>query len=307
MNPYMGNTFIGFFVTLFKRLLFLQEGALASDEVQLLVLIGIALSSVLVGTFLILRKMTLLANALSHTVLLGIVIAFLCFKSEGLLPLPVLMGASLIMGLVTAMSTQGLQKLTRLSEDASIGLIFSLFFALGVLLISLISRNAHLGLELIMGNADALIKGDIRLVWSIFGVNALLFTLYYRGYKITTFDPQMAKALGFAPLFYSYMLMFQTSLTTVGAFRCIGVFMVLALLVVPPLLVRLFVNSLIPLVLYAALLSVVVVLIGVALSRHILSCYGVGVSTGGIIVTLLFLLFMVAAFCKQVLYSPRRA
>ena len=82
MNPYWGQNFFGFFAVLFQRLTGqLPLSQLASDEVQLLVLMGVALATVLLGSFLTLKKMTMMANSLSHTTLLGIVIAYLIFFS----------------------------------------------------------------------------------------------------------------------------------------------------------------------------------------------------------------------------------
>lgn len=298
MNPYADQNFLGFFEVLFRRLCGEISGALFFDELQLLVLSGIAISCVCVGTFLIVRQMTMLANALSHTILLGIVSCVLLMPTEGLISVPLLMITSLITGLVTTFLTQGLQRWTRLQEDASIGLIFSLLFALGLFLVSVYMRNLHVGTELIMGNADALIPADLTLTGVTLLINLALFALFFRGYQLTAFDPLMAKALGFSPALFTYLLMTQASLTTMSAFRCIGVFMVLALLVVPPLIIRLFIHRLVPLLIASACLSVVVVILGVALSRHLLTTLQVGLSTGGIIVTLLFLIFLLAALCK---------
>lgn len=291
----MGADFFSFFRILSERVFGMRSGPLASDEIQLLVFIAISLSCAIVGTFLMLRKMTLLANSLSHTILLGIVITYLIAPASEAVCFGLFLVAALITGWTTAFCTEGLKKFARLQEDASIGLIFSLFFATAVLLISIYMRNTHVGLELIMGNADALVVSDIRLVWGIFLVNGCLGIWLFRGMQLTTFDPIMARAVGFSPLLYTYILMSQTALTTIGAFRCIGVFMVLALLVVPPMIVRLFVHSLKKMMCMTAALSVAIVMIGVAFSRHLLTMYGLGISTGGIVVTFLLLAFIFGA------------
>ena len=80
MNPYTGTNFFTFFVTLFTRISAMLHGDLASDEIQVLTLCCISISGALIGTFLYLRRMTMLANSLSHTILLGIVIAFLILR-----------------------------------------------------------------------------------------------------------------------------------------------------------------------------------------------------------------------------------
>src|SRR4029077_18141377 len=104
---------------------------------------------------------TMLANSLSHTILLGIVIAFLIGSSsegfhEGRLNLTLLFAAALGSGLLTAVVTEILTKSVKLQEDASLGLVFTTFFALGIVLVNLLARNVHIGAEVVMGNVDAL-------------------------------------------------------------------------------------------------------------------------------------------------------
>src|ERR1700722_9961958 len=157
-NPYSDQDFLGFFGVLFSRLLLLiigklPFGSLVADEIQMIVLSCVAVTGAMVGTFLVLRKMTMLANALSHTILLGIVVAYLLCES---LTIPVLMVAALATGIATTFLTEFLNRVIKLQEDASIGLVFSVLFALGIVLLTLFSRNVHIGTELVMGNVDAL-------------------------------------------------------------------------------------------------------------------------------------------------------
>ncbi len=307
MNPYVGTQFISFFRILYERCLGWHPGPLYSDEIQLLVCISIAISCSIVGTFLVLRQMTLLANALSHTILLGIVISLLIIPTAWYGQSMVLGIAALLMGGCTSWMTQACRTYLRVQEDASIGLVFSFAFAVAILLVSAFFRNSHVGLELILGNADALVLDDIWISSSLMTLNLVLLLYYFRGMVLTTFDPLMAKALGFSPAWYTALLMAQTSLTTVGAFRAVGVFMVLAFLVVPTLILRLFVHRLRPLLIGSALLSVVVVGLGVAISRTILTVWEIGVSTGGILVTILFLCFLIAWGLRVLVHSLRES
>ena len=300
-NPYTDQSFLGFFGVFFTRLFAFVRGqipfeGLVADEIQMIVLSCVALTGALVGTFLVLRRMAMLANALSHTILLGIVIAYLIFP---VLTIPVLMVAALATGVVTTFLTEFLNRVVKLQEDASIGLIFSFLFALGILLLTFFSRNVHIGTELVMGNVDALQRGDIKIVGIILGVNALLFLFLYYGFKITTFDPHLARTFGFSPLFFNYLLMVQTSATTISAFRAVGVLMVLAFLVLPPLTARLLTHRLSTLLGLSAGIGLLASLIGVALSRHILTFWGVGLSTGGIVVIVLGLFYLAAILLKQ--------
>lgn len=300
-NPYSDQDFFGFFGVLCVRLFRFLTGrlpfeAVSADEVQLIVLICVAMAGALVGTFLILRRMAMLANALSHTILLGIVIAYLLCDA---LTVPVLMVAALATGIATTFLTDFLNRVIKLQEDASIGLVFSVLFALGVLLLTLFSRNLHLGTELVMGNVDALQKGDIAIVVNVLGINAALFFLLYYGFKITSFDPHLARTFGFSPLFFNYLLMVQTSVTAVGAFRAVGVLMVMAFFILPPLTARVLTHRLPSLIVIAMGIGICASLIGVALSRHILTFGGVGLSTGGLVVIILGLFYGVAILVKR--------
>lgn len=299
-NPYSDTDFFGFFWVLLLRIYALLTGnlsfeGLVADEIQIATLVCVAVAGALVGVFLVLRRMTMLANALSHTILLGIVVAYLICNT---LTIPVLMVASLVTGIVTTFLTTFFNRVIKLQEDASIGLIFSTLFALGIVLVTFFSRNVHVGTELVMGNADALQRGDIKIVAAVLGINVVLFMLLYYGFKITTFDPCLARAFGFSPLVFNYLLMVQTSATAIGAFKAVGVLMVLAFLVLPPLTARLLTHHLPRLIVLAAVIGVAGAVIGVALSRHILTFCGIGLSTGGIVVVVLGCLYVLAILIK---------
>ncbi len=275
MNPYRGNHFFEFFYTLFTR-----SGPLASDEIQMLVLSGVAIAAALVGSFLILRRMTMLANSLSHTILVGIIIAYLVSG----MGLPAMLLAAVITGLVTAYLTEFLHKTARLQEDAANGLVFSTLFALGVVLATLFTRNSHIGIEIIMGNADALHLEDLKLTALILFANLILFILFFRPYRLTTFDPGLARSMGVSTTFFNYLLMTQVATTTVGGFRAVGVLMVLAFIVGPPLIARRLTDNLKTMLVLAALIGAIASIIGVAIARHILSVHDIALSTGGIVV-----------------------
>jgi len=312
-NPYSGQHFFGFLLEFLKRMGLFFTGQLsvndfASDEIQIIVLVGMAASAALVGSFLVLRRMTMLANSLSHTILLGIVIAFL-FTSGGLLsyddarPEPININAMLLaaflMGIVTTFFTEFLTKTVRLQEDASTGVVFTTLFALGIILVTLFTRNAHIGTEVVMGNVDALRLDDCKLIFVILGINLVLFFLFFKEYKITTFDAGLAKALGISTVFFNYLLMSQASLTIVGAFRAVGVLMVLAFITGPPLIARLLTDDLKKMLLLAVGIGAVASIFGVAVTRHILSVHGVALSTAGVVVCTMLVLFVLAVLWKK--------
>ena len=288
IHPYRGASFFEFFTILIRRVGEWFHGAqLATDEIQLLVLGGMAISAALVGCLLVLRKMTMLAGSLSHTILLGLVLAYLC-TARGLpfggLNVQALLLASVLTALATTFLTTFLHKTMGLKEDASIGLVFTTLFALGVVLVTLYTRNSHLSIEAVTGNADALSLRDAKLVGGLLVFNILVTILFFRPYHLTSFDPQLSRAMGFSATLFNYLLMVQVSLTVVGGFRAVGVLMVLAFLVGPPLAARPFVRSLKGMMLLSSAIGFFCALLGVATSRHLLSVYNLPLSTGGLCV-----------------------
>lgn len=308
-NPYHNLTFPSFVVQFFYRLGALLTGQLpfnqlASDEIQILVLGAIAASSAMVGTFLVLRRMTMLANALAHTILIGIVLAYLFTIStdhehqggqvSAFIPMQTLLAASLLMGFVTSFLTEFLTKTIRLQADASTGLVFTSLFALGIILATVLTRSSHIGTEAVMGNVDALHIEDVKWSFLILLGNTFLFLLFFKEFKITTFDAGLAYALGFSTVFFNYLLMAQVSATTIGAFRAVGVFLVLAFITGPVLTARLLTHRLKTLFCLAIGLGGLASFMGVALTRHILTVFGVALSTSGMVVCLITFFYILA-------------
>lgn len=310
-NPYSGKHFFDVLFLFIQRMWALISGQigltdLATDEIQVFVLALVAIASGLVGTFLVLKRMSMLANSLSHTVLLGIVFAFLILfpflspesqHAHGL-SIPILLLAALVAGLLTTFLTQALVKWLALSEDVSTGLVFTTLFALGILLVSAFMRSTHLGVEAIMGNVDALHLHDLSLIFWIAVSDAALILLLYRGWQITSFDPCFAKTVGFSNNFFHFLLMLMTSVTVIGAFRAVGVLLVLSFLVTPFLISRLICHRLHHILFLTVGLGIGSSLISVALGRHLLSAYGLALSTSGLIVTLLGVGFIFAILIR---------
>lgn len=306
LNPYSGNTFSEFLLNFFHRIFLFATGRLSfenvtTDEIQVFVLIFISLSSALIGTFLVLRKATMLANSLSHTILLGIVITFLLFKALSLkndggytIDIKLIMIAALLSALLTTFFTELLNKGMRLQKDVSIGLIFTTFFALGIILVTIFTKSAHVGTEAIMGNVDALHIHDLKLVISLFIFNILCVLFFYKRLELSTFDPTLAHMCGISIGFFNYLIMILTAATAIGAFRAVGVFLFLAFLVAPPLSARFFTHRLKFVLLLSCIMGVGVSLISVALSRHILSVYRAPLSTAGIAVVIIGVVFILS-------------
>lgn len=298
MNPYWGQNFFGFFVVLFKRLTGqLPLNQLASDEVQLLVLMGVTLATVLLGSFLTLKKMTMMANSLSHTTLLGIVIAYLIFfspETDLSINTTILFVSALISAVLTTLLTELVRDLLKLQEDAAIGLVFTTLFALGIILVTVFTRNSHIGVEVITGNVDALHVEDIRLVWGAAILNLVLIGFFFRQWVMTAFDEKLSFSLGIPTKTFHYLLMFLTALTLIAAFRAVGVLLVLSFLVGPTLIARQWTYRLRSLLLLGIGIGIITAVFGVALSRHFLSVYHMPLSTGGLVVTLISVLYLVS-------------
>lgn len=291
LSSYAQRTFSEFFWVAGSRLLSFFRGEellLASDEIQCLTLLFVALACSLLGVFLVMRKMTLVANALTHTSLFGIVIvyfiqSFFYGSSASLLSFPALILGGLFSALLTTLTIEGMHRLLTVQKDASIGLVFSFYFALGITLLSLLSKQTHLGLELITGNSDAVDMKEMLLTSSIAALTIFSVCVFYRGLKYSTFDPLGAKIGGYHPLAFHTILMSLCGIATIGGMRAVGILPILVLFTLPVLSARLLTHRFTPLLFLSPLLAVFSVVISVALSRHLLTVWGVGLSTSGIL------------------------
>ena len=203
-----------------------------------------AVTCCLPGVFLVLRGVAMMSDAISHAILLGIVVMFLIIKN---LTSPLLIIGASISGVLTVICTEMIIKSKRLKQDAAIGLIFPLFFSVGVILVSLYARNVHLDSdmvllgELVFAPFNRLIIAGIDCgpyaLW-IIGVSLLInivfIVTFYKELLISTFDGTLAKMSGFNPAVLYYALMVITSITTVAAFDVVGSIMVVALMITPP-------------------------------------------------------------------------
>lgn len=212
-------------------------------EVQLLGVV-VAVTCALPGVFLVLRRVALLSDAISHTVLLGIVVAFFLVGdlSSPLLVLGAAATGVLTVGLVQAVRDTGLVR-----EDAAIGLVFPALFSVAVILIARYAGDVHL-------DTDAVLLGEIALapfrrlelagvdlgprsLWVMLGILVLdvaFLLVLYKELKVSTFDPALAAALGFPPALLHYAFMGMVSLTAVGAFDAVGSVLVVAFMIAPP-------------------------------------------------------------------------
>lgn len=264
-----------------------------SDFFQILCLGLIAISCSLIGPFIVLRKMAMYVNALSHTILLGIVLAALAFGAN-VSDLFVLLLAALLAALFTAFCTEGLIRYLRVKEDAATALSFSTLFALGIILVSLFMKNTHLGIESVMGNLDLVGKADVKLAFFVFLINLSVVVLFFRRLKVCSFDPEFARVSGMKPAFVHLLLLCTVSLTCVAAFRLIGVLLVLAFLVGPFLAMRFFFQSLKPLLISSCAFSLIAVVGGIFLSQMFYELWDLPLSSAGIVTALIGVFYLLA-------------
>ena len=205
----------------------------------------VAVSCALLGSYLILRKMAMVGDAISHAVLPGIVIAFLISGSRD--SVTMLIGAGLI-GIFTTFLIEFFHKRARLQTDASIGVTFTWLFAVGVVLISVFAGQVDLDQDCVLYGEIAYVPLDLwiladgtvmgpRTLWVMAIVLLIILLFIHFGYKelfLTTFDPSYAATIGISTSLWHYLLMGMVSMTTVASFESVGAILVVALLIAPP-------------------------------------------------------------------------
>lgn len=211
-----------------------------SNEIAL-VLVIVAVACALPGAFLVLRRMALVSDAISHVLLFGIVLAYF---ATGDRDSPWLLVGAAATGVLTVALVELLQRTRLVKADAAVGLVFPAMFAAGVLLASMFLRNTHIDVDAVLlgqpehaRDARWEVGGrPVKPLWVMAGVLALnlaLVVLCFKELKLTTFDPGLAAALGFRPGLFHYGLMTVVSVTAVAAFDTVGPVLVVAFFVVP--------------------------------------------------------------------------
>lgn len=214
----------------------------AQLEIQLIASL-VAIACAIPGTFLVLRKMAMISDAISHSILPGIVIGF--FISHDLnSPLLILFAA--LTGIITVVIVEYIQKTGLVKEDTAIGLVFPILFSIGVILIAKNANDVHIDTdavllgELAFAPFDRLIIGgtdigpkSLWIIGTILLVTVTLLITFFKELKLSTFDKGLAASLGFSPAIIHYSLMSVSSVTTVGAFDAVGAILVVALMIAP--------------------------------------------------------------------------
>ena len=260
----------------------------------------------LVGNYLILRRMALVGDAISHSILPGIAIAFILTNSRGTLAM---FCGALIAGVVTTVLIEAIHKKSRVKQDAAIGIAFTSLFAIGVILISLYASKVDLDQECVLYGEIAFVRfqpmvtiggltlGPIPVVrMEIVAIlTAILIVVFYKELLVSSFDAGLAFSLGINATLVHYALMSWLSVVVVSAFEAVGAILVIAMLILPGATASMLSQRL-PVVL---ILSVVHAALSSVLGYHLgtwLNC-----SLAGAMVVMAAVLF-----CLAWLFAPKR-
>lgn len=233
----------------------------------LLIAYMVSLACVIPGVFLVLRKMAMLSDAITHTVLLGIVIGFFITYD---LSSPILVIGAASIGILTALLVELLHKTNKVEADASIGIVFPFLFSIAIILISRYAQNTHLCVDgVLVGeiaftpfNRLIIFGNDIgpKTLWimgSILLVNLIIISIFFKEFKIISFDEALAAHLGFMPVLIHYLIMAMVSVTTVGAFQAVGSILVISFLIGPPITAYLLSHDLKKMIILSAVFGVI--------------------------------------------------
>lgn len=247
----------------------------------------------------------MMSDSITHTILLGIVLAFLGTHD---LSSPLLIVGAALMGVVTVWLTEMLTRTRLLAEDAAIGVVFPLLFSVAIILITRYAGSVHLDTdsvllgELAFAPFDRMIIGGVdigaKAIYTtgiLLLINLAAIIIFFKELKMAAFDPMLAAVLGFSPAFIHYGLMTLVSLTTVGAFQAVGSVLVVAFMIGPPVTAYLLTDDLKHMLIFSGVIGAVNGILGYQLAALL------DVSIAGSMAVITGMMFL-AVF----IFAPRR-
>jgi len=268
----------------------------AQIEIQLIASL-VAVACAIPGTFLVLRKMAMISDAISHSILPGIVVGFFITHD---LNSPLLIILAALTGIITVVLVEYIQKTGLVKEDTAIGLVFPTLFSIGVIMIAKNANDVHLDIdavllgELAFAPFDRLIIAGtdvgpkaLWIIGVILIVTLILLLAFFKELKVSTFDKGLATSLGFSPAIIHYGLMSVSSVTTVGAFDAVGAILVVALMITPAAAAYLLTKNLKKMLVLSVIFGIFSALFGYWVAHWL------DASIAGSITTILGLLFLV--------------
>jgi len=268
-----------------------------------------AMACALPGTFLLLRRMSMMGDAISHAVLPGLAIAFLVSGSRT--SWGMFIGAA-IAGVLTALFTQWITKFGKVERGAAMGIVFTTLFAIGLLIIEQGAGNVDLDAGCVLYGAleytplhlVTLFESE-TLIWQIpraalvVGItlllNIMIIAFFYKELTLASFDPGLAETQGFHPKVIHYLLMTMVAVTTVAAFEAVGSIIVIAMLIVPPATAFLLTHKLPVLIGMSLALGALAAILGHLSSQALPTLIGLPETTSsGMMATMSGFLFLLA-------------
>jgi len=214
-----------------KRFFTLQD---ASVRHAVLGAIFLGISCGLLGCFIVVRRLSLMGDALSHAVLPGVAIGFLWNMTKD--PIAIFWGAT-IAGLLGAMAVSLIGQTTAIKQDSALGMILAGFYGLGIVLFTMIQNmplSDQAGLDkYLFGQAAALSVSDIKLMGVVALLAIVLVVVFYKEFLVTSFDADFARSLGVSERFFHYLMMLLLAFAVVVSLQAVGVVLVSALLITP--------------------------------------------------------------------------
>ena len=269
-----------------------------------------AIAASLPGNFLLLRRMSLLGDAISHAILPGLAVAF--FLSESRSSWPMFLGA-VVVGILTAFFTEWIRNFGDVDEGASMGVVFTTLFAIGLVLI--VQAADHVDLDpgcVLYGAIESTPYDVIRVAGAeiprvvvVLGVvtivNLVFVLLFYKELKLSAFDPALSTSVGFNARFMHYLLMVIVAVTAVASFESVGNILVVAMFVVPPATAYLLTERLSMMIFLSAVIAMLSAQLGHLSAVIVPHAFGFrSTSTSGMMALCAGLLFFVVS-----LVSPR--
>ncbi|MBH24688.1 MAG: iron ABC transporter [Myxococcales bacterium] len=242
----------------------------------------VAISCAILGTFLYLKRLSLLADAMAHVALPGIVAAYLLTGSQST---PTMLLGAILAGLVTSGLIRFVERYGHARTDAAIGIVFTSLFALGILLLSTFARDAHLDLNCVLyGNVLGVADHSLILLAVVTVAIVALTVLFFRPLQLATFDPALAAAFGLPVGLIHAGLMGTLSVTTVASFEAVGAILVIAAIITPAATAHLIAKRLETMLLVAVAHGLLSAVLGMYLSIW-LECSSAGamVTTGALL------------------------
>lgn len=259
--------------------------------------IVLGITSGVIGCFAVLKKQSLVSDAVAHAALPGVCIAFIIIQEKQLIYL--LIGA-VISGLIATYLIQLIVEHSKIKEDTSIGIVLSVFFGVGVVLLTYIANRVggnQSGLnQFIFGQAASLTMSDVWTILTVSIVILFITILFYKEFKLIIFDPKFAISIGFSYNKINYLMMFLIVSTIVIGIQTVGVVLMTAMMIIPPVAARFWTERLITMLILAGLFGGISSMIGAFISTLALR-----IPTGPVIV-----LVEAVIFILSFLFAPKR-